>query len=70
MLYLFSNGGHRRVPAIEINAGKADHGSSVKVWLYEEFLTKEECEQLIKVHDSHVAEMKKHKVGFFNLFKT
>lgn len=50
------------MPAIEINAGKADHGSSVKVWLYEEFLTKEECEQLIKVHDSHVTEMKKNKV--------
>lgn len=51
------------MPAIEVNAGKP-HGSSVKVWVYEEFLSKEECQQLIQVHDTHVAEMKKHKVVF------
>jgi hypothetical protein len=36
-----SNGGHRRCPAIEVKSGK-DHGSSVKVWLYEEFLSDDE----------------------------
>ena len=36
-----SNGGHRRCPAIEVKSGK-DHGSSVKVWLYEEFLSEDE----------------------------
>lgn len=61
MCFKFSNGGHRRCPAIEINAGK-EHGSSVKVWLYEEFLSKEECQQLIEAHESHLAEMKKQKV--------
>jgi hypothetical protein len=48
-----SNGGHRRVPSVAITAGK-DHKSSVKMWLYEEFFTQEECENLIKVHNDHV----------------
>lgn len=61
MYFVFSNGGHRRCPAIEVNAGK-EHGSSVKVWLYEEFLSKEECQQLIEAHESHLTEMKKQKV--------
>lgn len=55
-----SNGGHRRCPAIEINAGK-EHGSSVKVWLYEEFFSKEECEQLIQAHETHLKETLKQK---------
>lgn len=55
-----SNGGHRRVPASEIKPGK-DHQSSVKIWLYEEFLSQEECEALIKVHENHLAELLKQK---------
>jgi prolyl 4-hydroxylase len=55
-----SNGGHRRVPPIEVKHGK-EHGSSVKIWLFEEFLSKEECEQLIQVHDSHLKEYAKEK---------
>ncbi len=51
-----SNGGHRRCPAIEITAGK-DHQSSVKVWLYEEFLSQEECKSLIDAHETHVKQM-------------
>lgn len=57
---ILSNGGHRRVPAIEVKAGK-EHGSSVKVWLYEEFLSKEECENLIQAHESHLKELLKQK---------
>ena len=60
MFTLNSNGGHRRVPALEVKAGK-EHRSSVKMWLYEEFLTKEECENLIKAHESHLTEMLKQK---------
>jgi hypothetical protein len=37
-----SNGGHRRCPAIEVKSGK-NHGSSVNVWLYEEFLSEDEA---------------------------
>jgi prolyl 4-hydroxylase len=48
------------VPAIEVNAGK-EHGSSVKIWLYEEFLSKEECESLIQVHETHLKELLKQK---------
>lgn len=55
-----SNGGHRRVPAVEVKAGK-EHKSSVKIWLYEEFLSQEECDNLIKVHESHLAELLKQK---------
>jgi cytoskeletal protein RodZ len=55
-----SNGGHRRVPPIEVKDGK-EHGSSVKLWLYEEFLSKEECEQLIQAHESHLNEFKKQR---------
>ncbi|CAF0823629.1 unnamed protein product [Adineta ricciae] len=53
-----SNGGHRRVPPIAIRAGK-EHNSSVKHWLFEEFLSHDECINLIKVHKEHVKEMKK-----------
>lgn len=52
-----SNGGHRRVPAIEITPANK-HDSSVKVWLYEEFLSKEECDNLIKAHESHLSRFK------------
>ncbi|RNA18819.1 putative prolyl 4-hydroxylase 10 [Brachionus plicatilis] len=55
-----SNGGHRRVPPIEIKFGK-EHGSSVKVWLFEEFLSQEESEHLIKAHESHLKELLKQK---------
>lgn len=55
-----SNGGHRRVPQVEIKPGR-EHKSSVKVWLYEEFLSEEECDQLVKAHESHVTELKKQK---------
>jgi prolyl 4-hydroxylase len=55
-----SNGGHRRVPAIEVTPGK-DHRSSVKVWLYEEFLSEEECKQLIEAHESHLKAMLQQK---------
>lgn len=57
---LLSNGGHRRVPPIEVKAGK-EHMSSVKVWLFEEFLSQEECDQLIKAHEKHLAEYSKQK---------
>lgn len=56
----FSNGGHRRCPAIEVKPDK-EHASSVKIWLYEEFLSTEECENLIKVHETHVQVMRKQK---------
>lgn len=55
-----TNGGHRRVPPIEIQFGK-EHGSSVKVWLFEEFLSQEESEHLIKAHESHLKELLKQK---------
>jgi hypothetical protein len=55
-----SNGGHRRVPASEIKPGK-EHHSSVKIWLYEEFLSQEECDNLIKVHEHHLKEILKQK---------
>ena len=57
---MFSNGGHRRCPAIEITAGK-EHKSSVKVWLYEEFLSQDECKSLIDAHETHVKAMAKQK---------
>ncbi|CAF3021813.1 unnamed protein product [Rotaria sp. Silwood2] len=53
-----SNGGHRRVPPVSIHAGK-EHDSSVKHWLFEEFLSHDECINLIKVHKEHVKKMKK-----------
>ena len=47
------------------------HSSSVKVWIYEEFLAKEECESLIKAHESHLKEMQKHKpIICFDSIKT
>ncbi|CAF0832575.1 unnamed protein product [Rotaria sp. Silwood1] len=52
-----SNGGHRRVPPISIRAGK-EHNSSIKHWLFEEFLSHDECINLIKVHKEHVKKMK------------
>ncbi|UJR27837.1 hypothetical protein I4U23_009103 [Adineta vaga] len=52
-----SNGGHRRVPPIAVRAGK-EHTSSVKHWLFEEFLSHDECINLIKVHKEHVKKMK------------
>jgi len=55
-----SNGGHRRVPASEIKPGK-EHSSSVKIWLYEEFLSPEECDSLIRAHETHLAETLKQK---------
>jgi prolyl 4-hydroxylase len=55
-----SNGGHRRVPAIELKAGK-EYKSSTKVWLYEEFLSNEECDRLIKVHEEHLLRFAKEK---------
>jgi hypothetical protein len=65
-----SNGGHRRVPPIEVKHGK-EHGSSVKIWLFEEFLSKEECEQLIQVHDAHLKEFAKEKpIVCFDSVKT
>ena len=60
MNQLISNGGHRRVPAIEVKPANA-HKSSVKVWLYEEFFSKEECEALIKVHEAHLEELLRQK---------
>ena len=65
-----SKGGHRRVPAVAITAGK-EHKSSVKMWLYEEFFTKEECENLIKVHDDHVRVLSSRKpIICFDSIKT
>ncbi|CAF3878324.1 unnamed protein product, partial [Adineta steineri] len=52
-----SNGGHRRVPPVSIRAGK-EHDSSIKHWLFEEFLSHDECSNLIKVHKEHVKKMK------------
>jgi prolyl 4-hydroxylase len=54
------NGGHRRVPPIEVQMGKP-HDSSVKIWLFEEFLSKEECEELVKAHEKNLKEYLKQK---------
>jgi prolyl 4-hydroxylase len=65
-----SNGGHRRVPSVDVKAGK-DHLSSVKMSLYEEFLTKEECDSLIKVHEEHVKQLSSSKpIVCFDSIKT
>ncbi len=55
-----SNGGHRRVPAVEIKAGK-EHKSSVKVWLYDDFLSNDECDMLVKVHNDHLVRLSNEK---------
>ena len=51
---IFSNGGHRRSPAIEIQPSTPDPKSSIKIHLYEEFLSGSECDNLIKAHKSHI----------------
>ena len=48
------------MPPIEIKHGK-EHGGSVKAWLFEEFLSKEECENLIQAHESHLKEFRAQK---------
>ncbi|KAH3717193.1 prolyl 4-hydroxylase subunit alpha-2-like [Dreissena polymorpha] len=53
---IFADG--RRIPPMELLAQK-EHNSSVRVWLFEEFLSNEECEGLIRVHDRHVQELSK-----------
>lgn len=43
----------------------------MKIWLYEEFLSKEESENLIKAHNSHLAKLKKQKpIICFNSIST
>lgn len=49
----------RRIPPMELLPQKPNN-SSVKVWLYEEFLSTEECDGLRRVHDKHVQEQSKH----------
>lgn len=48
------------MPAVEVKAGKK-HDSSVKVWIYEDFFSKEESENLIKAHVAHLKELLKQK---------
>lgn len=48
----------RRIPPMELLPQKPNN-SSVKVWLFEEFLSEEECDGLRRVHDKHVQEQSK-----------
>ncbi|WAQ94696.1 hypothetical protein MAR_007167 [Mya arenaria] len=50
---IFADG--RRIPAMELLPQKPNN-SSVKVWLYEEFLSEEECDGLMRVHNKHITE--------------
>ncbi|OWF40008.1 uncharacterized protein LOC110464377 [Mizuhopecten yessoensis] len=54
---IFADG--RRLPPIELLPQKPNN-SSVKVFLYDEFLSEAECDGLMKVHDSHVTQANKH----------
>ncbi|XP_060067036.1 prolyl 4-hydroxylase subunit alpha-1-like [Ylistrum balloti] len=54
---IFADG--RRLPPIELLPQKPNN-SSVRVFLYNEFLSEAECDGLMKVHDSHIAQANKH----------
>ncbi|XP_033762085.1 uncharacterized protein LOC117343723 [Pecten maximus] len=54
---IFADG--RRLPPIELLPQKPNN-SSVKVFLYNEFLSEAECDGLMKAHDSHVTQANKH----------
>ncbi|XP_045170263.2 uncharacterized protein LOC123532764 [Mercenaria mercenaria] len=45
----------RRIPPVELLPQKPNN-SSVKIWLFEEFLSDEECDGLMRVHNKHVEE--------------
>ncbi|XP_061180354.1 prolyl 4-hydroxylase subunit alpha-1-like [Saccostrea echinata] len=53
---IFADG--RRLPPVELLAQKPNN-SSVRVFLYDEFLSEQECDGLMKAHDSHVKESSK-----------
>ncbi|XP_069111252.1 uncharacterized protein [Argopecten irradians] len=54
---IFADG--RRLPPMELLPQKPNN-SSVRVFLYNEFLSDAECDGLMKVHDRHVAESNKN----------
>ncbi|XP_055959425.1 uncharacterized protein LOC126832346 [Patella vulgata] len=49
----------RRVPAVELLSQKPNN-SSVKVYLFDEFLSEVEAEGLMRAHDNHVAQASLH----------
>ncbi|XP_062577395.1 prolyl 4-hydroxylase subunit alpha-1-like [Saccostrea cucullata] len=53
---IFADG--RRLPPVELLPQKPNN-SSVRVFLYDEFLSEQECDGLMKAHDSHVKESSK-----------
>lgn len=48
----------RRIPPMELLPQKPNN-SSVKIWLFEEFLSEEECDGLMRVHNKHVEDQSK-----------
>lgn len=48
----------RRLPPVELLPQKPNN-SSVRVFLYDEFLSEQECDGLMRAHDSHVKESSK-----------
>ncbi|XP_071102165.1 prolyl 4-hydroxylase subunit alpha-1-like [Haliotis cracherodii] len=53
---IFADG--RRIPPVELLPQKPTN-SSVRVFLFEEFLSKDECDGLMKAHDKHVQDAAK-----------
>ncbi|XP_005098251.2 uncharacterized protein LOC101861812 [Aplysia californica] len=59
----------RRIPPTELLHQKASN-SSVKVYLFNDFLSDRECDGLIKAHDSHVKALDKQPLICFDSIKT
>jgi len=59
----------RRIPAVELLHQK-ESNSSVRVHMFDEFLSEQECDGLIKAHDHHVANMDKQPILCFDSIAT
>ncbi|CAL1538796.1 unnamed protein product [Lymnaea stagnalis] len=61
--------GGRRIPPVELLAQKPTN-SSVKVFLFDDFLSAEECAGLMRAHDSHVKALNKTPILCFDSVET